>query len=132
MNRLASQFILLCVLTPKMLRLISTGVYINRAAAKYRLGDDTGALADYNKAFELDSKNTAILMNRGAVRSKMKDYQGAIRDFTMAIDLKPTDGSLFHNRAHAKRESGNLKGACDDWNQAVRLGYKAATENLEK
>ncbi|NIS07195.1 MAG: tetratricopeptide repeat protein, partial [Candidatus Dadabacteria bacterium] len=63
--------------------------YINRAAAKARLEDFSGALNDYAKVIELNPKNTMGYFYRGQTRNNIHDYDGAIEDFNKIIELEP-------------------------------------------
>ena len=74
--------------------------FYNRGVAKDDLGDHPGAIADYDKAIELNPDDDAALNNRGLVKSDLGDYQGAIEDLDKAIRLEP-DNSHFQNiKAH--------------------------------
>ncbi len=47
------------------------------------------ALADYNKAIELDPKFATAYYNRGFVDADKKDYDKALADYNKAIELDP-------------------------------------------
>ncbi len=58
--------------------------------AKFNLKDYRGAIADYNKAIELDPTEATAYNNRGHVKLNLEDYRGAIADCNKAIELNPT------------------------------------------
>jgi hypothetical protein len=66
---------------------------------KRRLGDLQGALADLNRADELEPSNNFTLRVRGNVKKCLGDNEGALTDLTMAELLEhtttTTEGSLF-------------------------------------
>ena len=51
------------------------------------LGDLDGAIADFTKAIELDSKYGEAWLNRGVVKEMIRDTQGACQDWAKAADL---------------------------------------------
>jgi tetratricopeptide (TPR) repeat protein len=52
-------------------------------------GDMDGALADFNKAIELNPSLAQPYYNRGNVKAENNDLNGAIADYTKTIELKP-------------------------------------------
>src|SRR5258705_124712 len=93
--------------------------YINRGNARYGKGDLDGALADYDKAIELNPKDALAYYNRGNVKDKTGDVDGALADYGKAIKLKPKDALAYYNRGNAKYRKGDLDGALADANKAV-------------
>src|ERR1700752_1362115 len=83
--------------------------------AKYVVGDNQGAIEDYDKAIKLNPKYAGTYCNRGVAKYAMRDYEGAIRDFTNALDVSPDDEMAFYNRGVAKDELNDFKGALQDY-----------------
>ena len=48
------------------------------------------ALADFNRAIELDPNNAVFYLNRGAVYQRKKDADRALADYNHAIELNPS------------------------------------------
>ena len=99
----------------------SANFYFNRAFDKGKNGDYYGAISDYTKAIEINTKKDEAYYNRGNRKLHLKDYYGAISDYTKAIKINPNDKSAYKNRGIAKQKIGDLNGACSDWRQTVFL-----------
>ena len=95
--------------------------YGNRGNVKYRLGDLEGAIDDYNKAIDINSKYEDAIYNRGNARFKFGDKQGALKDYNMATELNPEDADAFNNRGYVKYNLGDKLGAIKDYNKAIEL-----------
>jgi tetratricopeptide (TPR) repeat protein len=100
--------------------------FFNRAGVKKAAGDLNGAIADYNRAIQLDPKDAAIYNNRGLAKQEKGDLDAAIVDFNRAIQLNPKDAVACSNRGNAKRDKGDMDGAIADYNRAIRLDPKYA------
>jgi tetratricopeptide (TPR) repeat protein len=98
--------------------------FFNRAGAKKAAGDLDGAIADYDRAIQIDPKDAAIYNNRGLTKQAKGDLDAAIVDFNRAIQLNPKDAIAYSNRGNAKRDKGDLDGAILDYNHAIRVDPK--------
>ncbi len=98
----------------------------NRAGAKKAAGDLDGAIADYDRAIQVDPKDAAIYNNRGLAKQTKGDLDAAIVDFNRAMQLNPKDAVACGNRGNAKRDKGDLDGAIADYNRAIRFDPKYA------
>jgi tetratricopeptide (TPR) repeat protein len=99
----------------------SPGGWNNRAAARVRLGDLNGAIADYNRALELAPKDPEIYYNRGNALVAAGLYQDAIADFTRALTLDANFSKAAFNRGTAYAMLGQREAAKQDWAQAISL-----------
>jgi tetratricopeptide (TPR) repeat protein len=100
------------------------GFYCNRGQSKFALNDMTEALADYNKAIELDPKTAIAYFNRGQLKyCANKDFTGAIVDYTKAIELHtdPQEDDIYFARGNAKMELQDFVGAVTDFTKTVEL-----------
>ena len=79
------------------------------------------ALADFNKAIELDPASLVAYHNRGVVYFDLGQFPLAIADFTKAIDLGLGGKGSLHLRgvAYGKEERYDL--AIDDLNRALEI-----------
>ncbi|WP_310487492.1 tetratricopeptide repeat protein [Chamaesiphon sp. VAR_69_metabat_338] len=72
---------------------------------KYRKGDVQGALADFNRAIEIDPKYAIAYYGRGFLAAeKLQDIQGALADFNRAIELDPNNAVAYCARGVLKHE----------------------------
>lgn len=76
-----------------------SGLYINRAFARYKLDDFDGALADYEAAISNDPLSSVAYFNRGILRMEISDYDRALTDFSQVLQLDPNDYRALYNRA---------------------------------
>ena len=56
---------------------------------KYELKQHKEAIADYDKAIELNPKDAQAYNNRGVAKKMLKQYKEAIADYDKAIELNP-------------------------------------------
>jgi tetratricopeptide (TPR) repeat protein len=65
--------------------------YSNRAYCKFKLEDFRGAINDYNRAIELDSKFELAYYNRGLAKYNLSQSEGACLDWSKAGELGNED-----------------------------------------
>ncbi len=64
--------------------------FLNRGNSYFFMKDLTNALADYDRAIELESRDLhSAYFNRGLVYVKRGDNERALDDFRMALEIKP-------------------------------------------
>jgi tetratricopeptide (TPR) repeat protein len=95
--------------------------YTVRGVVYARQGHEKKALADYDRAIELDPKSPEPVHNRGLLRLRRGEPVQALRDFTRAIELEPQEPSGYRGRAEAHRALGDEASARRDDEQADRL-----------
>src|SRR3989344_6946387 len=76
--------------------------YNNRGIAKRAKGDLNGAIADYNRALELDPRHANAYINRGYAKQVRGDHDGAITDYNRALKFDPQYALAYNNRGLAK------------------------------
>jgi tetratricopeptide (TPR) repeat protein/S1-C subfamily serine protease len=101
-------------------------IYSNRGNAKSDLGDNKGALADYDTAIRINPQYAKSYSNRGGLKAELGDNKGAITDFDTAIRLDPQFAEPYSNRGLAKSELGDKKGAIADYDNAIRINPRYA------
>jgi tetratricopeptide (TPR) repeat protein len=112
---------------------------VNRGIEKAQKGDLDGAIADFNRAAELNPKDDAPYYNRAQARRLKNDTAGAMADYTKAIELGSTNPAAYNNRANARAENKDRDGAIADYTRAIELKpdyarayYNRATLKKEK
>ena len=98
--------------------------YCNRGLAKQKQGDLKGALADYDRAIEINPHDAAPYNNRGLAKMAMGDLDGALADYNRALEISPRNFEIHDNRGVVRQEKGDLDGALADYNIAIKLWWK--------
>jgi tetratricopeptide (TPR) repeat protein len=99
----------------------SDGDLVNRGIEKAKNNDLDGAIADFNRAAELNPKDDAPYYNRAQARQLKNDKAGAIADYTKAIELGSTNPAAYNNRGNARAENKDRDGAIADYTRAIEL-----------
>ena len=81
---------------------------MNRGIVKAHLKQYTEAIADLDKAIELDPKVAAAYTNRGIAKAHLKQYTEAIADLDKAIELDPKLAQPTRTEASQKLTSNNI------------------------
>ncbi len=106
------------------LKLVPTrgGLYLQRGLARIETGDFKNALADLNRALELDRQNRlAILICRGKAFLGLGDNPRAVEDFQEAIKLDPGASLAYIGRAETFLSMGDDDRSLEDLVQALKL-----------
>jgi tetratricopeptide (TPR) repeat protein len=93
----------------------------SRGAVLDRMGEHSKALADYNRAIELDPGYSIAYCNRGAYYYKMGDYYRAIADYEEAIRIDARYPVPYVNRGAAYQKLGDPGRAIADFDRAIHL-----------
>lgn len=122
--------IVLCFLSVLALPRIVVGqqtaeYFLKRGLAKQNTDDLPGALADFNKAIELDPKFAIAYNNRGLAKRMTGDLEGALADFTTAIELDPKSASkATNNLEDTKRMQNEIEDAIAAATKAIAINPK--------
>ena len=100
---------------------ISAETYFLNGNACYDLGLYDLAIANYDKAIQLEPNNTHAYNNRGLAKAALGEYFAAISDFDKAIQLKPTSAGTYYSRGNAKLNLGQAFAAISDYDKAIQL-----------
>jgi tetratricopeptide (TPR) repeat protein len=86
----------------------SPGNYFATGIQKYRQGDYQGALADFDRAINLNPNYALAYYGRGFLKAdKLQDTQSALADFDRAIELDPNNAVAYYARGILKHEHFN-------------------------
>ena len=107
-----SEFLLLC--------------HWDRADSKAALGNQAGAIADYDRAVELNRDTLGVYYNRGLCKDDLRDYAGAIADYDRAVGLGFDAPEIYFNRGLCKDNLGDHAGAIADYDRAIERNTKFA------
>ncbi|MBK8609204.1 MAG: tetratricopeptide repeat protein [Chitinophagaceae bacterium] len=97
----------------------TAGDLIEMGNSKYSNKDYEGALADYDKAVELDANNIFAYYNRGNVKNRLKNYDGAIADYSKAIEINPEYFKAYLSRGNARYNQQKMDEAKTDYNVVI-------------
>jgi tetratricopeptide (TPR) repeat protein len=97
--------------------------YFFTANQKYDVGNYTGALADYDRAIQLNPQYAEAYNNRGNLRYiQLQNFKGALADYNKAITLRPSSTLAYVNRGNLKAEKfKDIKGAIADYDKSLAI-----------
>jgi tetratricopeptide (TPR) repeat protein len=79
------------------------------------------ALADFDRAIELDPGNAEAFGDRAVIYLMMERYDEALADFDRAIELDPSDAEVIGNRGETYRRMERYDEALADFDRAIEL-----------
>jgi tetratricopeptide (TPR) repeat protein len=79
------------------------------------------ALADLNRAIELNPEDASALACRGYTYWDMERYDEALADFNRALELDPENAWAIVSRGQTYRAMGRYDLALDDFGRAIEL-----------
>ena len=95
-------------------------ILFNRGNVKAASGDHRGAIADYNRALELDLNGylaESIFFNRANTRTVLRRFEEAIEDYDQAIRIADSQG---RNAENAYFNKGNVLVLCGRFSEALQ------------
>ena len=106
--------------------------HLNRGIAFSRLTEYQEALADFDRALELNPGLTKAYRGRGEAHAGLDNYEAAIADYDLALDRDSSSETVFNLRGEARVALGDHGSAVDDFLDAVRLDprFAVARSNL--
>jgi len=96
-------------------------VYLLRAIAQWKIGNQVASLTDLNQAIIIYSRYDLAYHWRGYIKYKMQDYSGAIYDYTEEIKINPLSIYAYYRRALCYEKNDNLLKAFEDYSQGIIL-----------
>ncbi len=84
-------------------------------------GEYNLAIAEFNKALEIDPRSAETFNNRGIAFSQKGEYDLAVSDFIRALEIKPLMANTYHNRGITYVKKGEYALALYDFDRALEL-----------
>ncbi len=97
-----------------------------RGDVKAELGDNHGALADFNAAVAASPDYQYVYVTRCETRLQLDDSAGALDDCNRAIALDASDALAFEDRADVFFARTSYVAAGRDYSKAISLGRSSA------
>jgi tetratricopeptide (TPR) repeat protein len=108
-------------------------IYYHRGAAHWRKSDYDRAIADENKAIEIDPNYANAYMRRGGASYGGKgDLDRAIADESKAIEIDPENVRAYNNRGVHRQGKGDVAGAIADASRAIVINPEFAGAYLAR
>ena len=95
--------------------------YYNRGVAYSNTGKYTQAIADFDKAIELNPLQSVFYWSRGRIYRLLGDNDRAIVDFNKTIELKPDEALAYYERGIAYANKAQFCEAIADFDKATEL-----------
>ena len=98
---------------------LSAAEYAERAYDAYQTDKHEKAIADYDKAIELDPNDSSHYYFRAQARVELKQYKEAIADYDKVIELESNDPYNYVSRAQVRVKLGQYEEAIADYSKAL-------------
>lgn len=82
------------------------------------------ALADYDRAIQIDEFNASLYFSRAEVLDRLKRYDEVVRDYTKVIEIRPSDSAGYNNRGNAFYALGQYESALRDYTKSIEINSK--------
>lgn len=99
----------------------TSGNFMASAIARHALGRYDEALADFNRALELEPDDPEVFNNRGVTYDHLERYEEALSDYGRALKLKPDYPATLFNRGATYSSLGRYEAALADYTRALEL-----------
>ena len=106
--------------------------YINRSGGYRAKGDLDRAIADLDKALQLNAKSHRALTERASIYHAKGDLDRAIADYNRVLRLDKNLAAAYGGRARAYLGKGELDKALADFGEAARLDPQSASLYLDR
>jgi tetratricopeptide (TPR) repeat protein len=124
---IAVAFLLGSPLTAPAQRTPSAKKYVKQGVERFSRNDIVGAIAEYDRAINIDPKYADAYFNRGKAKRAAGDLDGAIEDYeitsTLAPDLAMNNHDItqaYLNRGYIRSNRMDIEGALADFDRAIK------------
>jgi tetratricopeptide (TPR) repeat protein len=101
--------------------------YVNRANFFNVASKPERALADANRAVELDPDLPLTNFVRAAAATELEDYDSAVADYSTAIRMRPNFAQLYDLRGRVYHKKGDEDRAIADYDERLRREMDVGT-----
>ena len=84
-------------------------------------GDFEKAIADWEKALDINPNLSEAWHNRGSALGRLGNYEAAVESFQNALAIDPNNYQAWNDRAHALYQLQSWLEAVDSWSNAIKL-----------
>jgi len=95
--------------------------YYNRGNWYGKIGQQEAALADYNRALDLNAGIPRIWYNKGLLLAQMNQNDSALVAFDHVVELDPKHVDALNNRGAMRYRKGDLAGAVADFSRILEI-----------
>ncbi len=106
--------------------------YSNRCFALFELKSADKALADCNKAIELDGRNAVAFQTRGMIEKGGGQSDKALADFDKAIEFGANNAAIFSDRGDLLFARGEMDKALADYDRLVAQDAASARAHIQR
>ncbi|MEB3357415.1 MAG: tetratricopeptide repeat protein [Synechococcales bacterium] len=99
----------------------TAALWSNRGNARVSQNKLEEAIADYNRAIELDPTAPDPYLNRGTALEGLERWDEAIADYNRVLELDPNDPAAYNNRGNAEAGQQQWQAAIQDYRHAADL-----------
>lgn len=100
----------------------TVATHVNRGILRLRRGQVEAAIADFDRAIEMDPNQPESYLNKGAALIRQNNAAEALQLFTIALERNTRRPAIAHfGRAIANEELGNVRAAYQDYRRASEL-----------
>lgn len=95
--------------------------YTNRGFTYSHLKQYDKALADLERAIEMDPNYAEAYSSRGRIYADLQKYEVALADLDRSIELDSSSSGMYYNRGLVHYQAGDYQSALIDYGQAIKL-----------
>src|SRR5688572_9374502 len=107
--------------------------YLKRGNTRYTERDLDGAIADYNRAIEINSRFARTPSDRTDKAYNLgSDGSTAVSGFGRITVMDPFNASALYNRGLARYAKRDLEGAIADYTTAIKIDPRHATAHIRR
>jgi tetratricopeptide (TPR) repeat protein/beta-lactamase regulating signal transducer with metallopeptidase domain len=100
--------------------------YISQGVSCFKKGQIEDAIADFEKAIDLDPGNAVAYIARGSAYYELDQLDNAISDYNKAIEINPDFAVAYQNRGSVHYRLGRFDNAIADYDKAIEINPEFA------